>query len=143
MQCSPPLESFKIKILVYLINEFIEIKDTTYYNIIYGDDYYIFGNNKEELSKKGKYHLSKRDKMYNNVGSIFSILVAFGSNKNNFVEGIITVCTHGKYFTENLEISNAENVLRNLIIDEIFPYYQKLLETELGLMYIRHIEKIN
>lgn len=123
------------------INDFVEKEDTTYYSIIYNDERYVFGNNKEELAQEGKYHLSKRDKMYNNVGSIFSILVAFGNNKDNFVEGIITVSTHGKYFIENIEIPNAEIILRNMIIDEIFPYYQKLLETELGLMYIRHINK--
>ena len=79
--------------------------------------------------------------MYNNVGSVFSIKVAFGNNATTFIEGIITVTTHGKYFTENMEIDNSSNLLRNMIIDEIFPYYRKLIEAELGLMYIRHIHK--
>lgn len=125
----------------YPINEFVKKTDTTYYNIIHGKNYYIFGDNKQELAKQNMYHLSTRDKIYNNIGSIFGILLAFGNNNDNFIEGIITVSTHGKYFTENLDFPDASNVLRNMIIDEVFPYYQKLIETELGLMYIRHINK--
>lgn len=123
------------------LNEFVKKHDTTFYHIINDNIHYIFGNNKEELAQQGYYHLGGRDEMYNNVGSVFSIKLAFGNNINNFVEGIITVTTHGKYFTENMEIDNSSNILRNMIIDEIFPYYRKLIETELGMMYIRHINK--
>lgn len=80
--------------------------------------------------------------MYNNIGSIFSIKVAFGNNATTFVEGIITVSTHSKYFTEHMDIDNAVNILKKMIIDEIFPYYKNLIETELGFLYIRHINKI-
>lgn len=123
------------------LNELIENSNTSFFHIINDNIYYIFSNSKEELSRQGKYYLSKRDQMYNNVGSIFSIKVAFGNNSTAFVEGIFTLTTHGKYFTENMSINNAPNVLRNMIIDEIFPYYKKLIESELGLMYIRHIHK--
>lgn len=123
------------------LNEFVKRQDTTFYHIINDNIHYIFGNNKEELAKQGYYHLGGRDEMYNNVGSIFSIKLAYGNNSTTFVEGIITVTTHGKYFTEHMEIDDASNVLRNMIIDEIFPYYRKLIETELGLLYIRHISK--
>ncbi len=123
------------------LNDLIKKENTTFYQIINGNTHYIFGNNKKELSNEGKYYLSKRDQMYNNIGSIFSIKVAFGNNTTSFVEGIITVTTHGKYFTEHMNIDNASNILRNMIIDEIFPYYKKLIETEMGLMYIRHINK--
>lgn len=123
------------------LNEFVNKEDTTFYHIINDNIHYIFGNNKEELARQNYYHLGGRDEMYNNVGSVFSIKVAFGNNINTFVEGIITVTTHGKYFTENMKIDNSSNILRNMIIDEIFPYYRKLIETELGMMYIRHINK--
>lgn len=123
------------------LNDFVKKEDTTFYHIINDNIHYIFGNSKEELAKKGYYHLGGRDEMYNNVGSIFSIKLAFGNNATTFVEGIITVTTHGKYFTECIDIDNASNVLRNMIIDEIFPYYRKLIETELGLLYIRHTNK--
>lgn len=123
------------------LNNFVKKEDTTYYHIINDNIHYIFGDSKEELAKHGYYHLSGRDEMYNNVGSVFSIKLAFGNNATTFVEGIITITTHGKFFTENMDIDNASNVLRNMIIDDIFPYYRKLIETELGLLYIRHINK--
>jgi hypothetical protein len=123
------------------LNEFVNKQDTTYYHIINDNVHYIFGNSKEKLAQNGYYHLGGRDKMYNNIGSVFSIKLAFGNNSTTFVEGIITVTTHGKYFTEHMDIENASDVLRNMIIDEIFPYYRKLIETELGLLYIRHTSK--
>lgn len=125
------------------LNDLIKKENTTFYQIINGNTYYIYGNNKKELAEEGKYYLSKRDQMYDNVGSVFSIKLAFGDNSTSFVEGIITVTTHGKYFTENISIENSSNVLQKMIIDEIFPYYKKLIETEMGLMYIRHINKNN
>lgn len=123
------------------LNDFVKKEDTTFYHIINDNIHYIFGNSKEELAQQGYYHLGGRDEMYNNVGSVFSIKLAFGNNADTFIEGIITVTTHGKYFSEYMDIDNASNVLRNMIIDEIFPYYRKLIETELGLLYIRHINK--
>lgn len=120
------------------MNDFVQKKGTTYYPIINENTHYIFGNSKEELAKQNCYYIGGKDKMYNNVGSIFSIKVAFGNNVTTFIEGIITITTHGKYFTEYLDINDASNVLRDMIINEIFPYYRKLIETELGLLYIRH-----
>jgi hypothetical protein len=125
------------------LNDLIKKETTTFYQIINGNTHYIFGNSKKELADQGQYYLSKRDQMYNNVGSIFSIKLAFGNNAKTFVEGIVTVTTHGKYFTQYLDIDNSSQVLRNMIIDEIFPYYKKLIESEMGLMYIRHINKHN
>lgn len=120
------------------INEFVKKRTTTYYNIINGGCRYIFGDSKESLAKSNKYYLSSSDQMHNNVGSVFSILVAFGNNSSDFVEGILTVTTHGCCFSDNLEIDHAADFLERVILDNIFPYYQKLIETELGLMYIRH-----
>lgn len=125
------------------LNDLIKKENTTFYQIINGNTYYIFGNSKKKLADEGKYYLSKRDQMYNNIGSVFSIKLAFGDNSISFVEGIITVTSHGKYFTEHIGIDNASDVLQKMIIDEIFPYYKKLIETEMGLMYIRHINRNN
>lgn len=125
------------------LNDLIKKENTTFYQIINGNTYYIFGNSKKKLADEGKYYLSKRDQMYNNIGSVFSIKLAFGDNSISFVEGIITVTSHGKYFTEHIDVDNASDVLQKMIIDEIFPYYKKLIETEMGLMYIRHINRNN
>ena len=120
------------------INEFVKKRTTTYDNIINGGCHYIFGDSKEKLSKSKKYYLSSNDQMHDNVGSVFSILVAFGNNSSDFVEGILTITTHGCCFSDNLKIDQAAEFLERVILDNIFPYYQKLIETELGLMYIRH-----
>lgn len=112
-----------------------------FHQIIDGNTYYIFGNSKKDLANKGIYHLSNRDEMYNDIGSVFSIKVAFGDNFSSFVEGIITVTSYGKSFTEYLDIDDAPAALQKMIIDEIFPYYKKMIEAEMGLMYIRHINR--
>lgn len=120
----------------FFLDDFVKNEETVFYHIINDNIHYIFGNDKKELADEKMYHLGGRDEMYNNVRSIFSIKVVFGSNTTNFVEGIITVASYGKYFTEDKDKSD---ILRNMIIDEIFLYYRKLLETELGLLYVRHI----
>lgn len=106
--------------------------------ICHSDRYHSFGDSKEKLAKMGLYHLSTRDEMYNDVGSVFSAKVAFGNNYSDFVEGVITVTTYGKCFSDNVKIDNSEEFLRKMLIDEIFPYYRMLIETELGLLYYRH-----
>ena len=90
-----------------------------FHQIIDGNTYYIFGNSKKDLANKGIYHLSNRDEMYNDIGSVFSIKVAFGDNFSSFVEGIITVTSYGKSFTEYLDIDDAPAALQKMIIDEI------------------------
>lgn len=122
----------------FSLDDFVKNRDTVFYHIINNNTYYVFGNDKKELANKNMYHLGGRDKMYNKVGSIFGIKIGFGNNSANFVEGIITVSSYGKLFADE---KDDPDMLRNMIIDEIFPYYRKLLETELGLLYIRHINK--
>ncbi len=122
----------------FSLNEFVNKEDTTFYHIINDKINYIFGNNKEELAKEGYYHLGARDKMYNNLGSVFSIKLAFGNNIETFVQGIITVTTHGKQFVDENSNDITADMLRNMIIDEVFPYYRKLIENEMGILYIRH-----
>ena len=79
--------------------------------------------------------------MYNDKGSAFSIKIAFGNNTSPLVEGILTVSTYGKYFTEEMDLHDADNVFQRMLLDEIFPYYKKLLETEFGMLYLRHTYK--
>ena len=129
-----PIKNFEL-------NQFIHIEDTMFYNIIDKDKHYIFGNDKIELSIKKEYHLGTRDAMHDNIGSAFAIKLAFGENSNTLVEGIISVTTHGMRFDKNMIIDNAPNILKNMIINEIFPYYRYIFEIELGLLYLRHINK--
>ena len=97
----------------------------------------VFCNNKIELALTGHYQMSSRDKDHNQNGSVFAVKVAFGNNAHNFVEGILLISTYGKKFVEagsNFDVDELKNVL----LEELYPYYQRLLETELGMLYLRH-----
>ena len=125
------------------LNKFVEKTDTSYYQIISDKTDFVYVPKKEKLSsdEDNKYHLGKRDGMYNNIGSAFSIKVAFGNNNSPLVEGILTVSTYGKHFTDNIDIEKADDVFKRMIIDEIFPYYKRLIELEFGMLYLRHVRR--
>ena len=38
-------------------------------------------------------------------------------------------------------MEKADDVFKRMIIDEIFPYYKKLIELEFGMLYLRHMER--
>ena len=125
------------------LNKFIKVTDTSYYQITSHrtDFVYVAKKDKMRLDSENTYYLGNRDRMYNNVGSAFSIKVAFGDNKSPLVEGILTVSTYGKHFTDNMDMEKADDVFKRMIIDEIFPYYKKLIELEFGMLYLRHMER--
>lgn len=127
------------------LNQFVKEKDTSYYSIIENKTNFVYVARKDnQISGNNNcYHLGNRDKMYNNVGSAFSIKIAFGNNKSPLVEGIITVTTYGKYFTEKMDMENKDEVFKRIVVDEIFPYYKKMLELEFGMMYLRHVTRKN
>ena len=120
------------------LNEFIAIKDTVYNFLINGTETVVFCNDKLELEKEKHYFMSVRDRRHNNIGSIFAIKVMFSNNAQSFAEGILFISTYGKRFVEDNDHEKIDQ-LRRLFIDDLFPYYQRLLETELGMLYLKHI----
>lgn len=127
------------------LNEFVKKTDTSYYQIINNDTDFVYVPRKDKIqvndNKERKYHLGNRDRMYNNVGSAFSVKIAFGNNNSPLVEGILTVSTYGKCFTDNMDIEKADDIFERMVIDEIFPYYKKLLELEFGMLFLRHTKR--
>lgn len=127
------------------LNEFVKKTDTSYYQIINNDTDFVYVPRKDRIqvndNKERKYHLGNRDRMYNNVGSAFSVKIAFGNNNSPLVEGILTVSTYGKCFTDNMDIEKADDIFERMVIDEIFPYYKKLLELEFGMLFLRHSKR--
>lgn len=122
------------------LDKFIE-RDCSLYNYLVngkeGKVNSVFSNSKKDLAYDGHYYMSPRDEDHNKIGSVFAIKVLFGNNAENFVEGILLVSSYGKQFVEK-DSEYTENGLKNLIFEELYPYYQRLLETELGVLYLRH-----
>lgn len=122
------------------LNKFVKIENSVYYFLINGANTVVFCNDKSELEKDKHYYMSVRDKRHNNIGSIFAIKVMFSNNAKSFTEGILVISTYGKQFAENSDCERI-NQLRCLFIDDLFPCYQRLLETELGMLYLKHTSK--
>lgn len=120
------------------LNDFIKIEDTVYHFLINGTETVVFCNDKLDLEKDGHYYMSVRDKRHNKIGSIFAIKIMFSNNAQSFTEGVLVISTYGKRFVEDNDHEKS-NQLRRLFIDDLFPYYQRLLETELGMLYLKHI----
>lgn len=122
------------------LDRFVERENSLYNYLINGNGGKInslFHNDKRDLARDGHYYMSPRDKDHNKIGSVFAIKVMFGNNAENFVEGILLVSSYGRKFVEN-NSEYTENGLRNLLFEELYPYYQRLIETELGILYLRH-----
>lgn len=122
------------------LNEFVEKEDTVYCTLINNKDTVVFYNDKEKMADEGRYYMSARDKRHNKKGSIFGVQLMFSNNAASFVEAILIISTYGERFISD---NNTEEVneLKRLIIDDLFPSYQRLLETELGMLYLRHVCK--
>lgn len=122
------------------LNDFVQKKDTVYYTLINDKDTVVFYNDKEEMAENKKYYMSARDERHNRRGSIFGVQLMFSNNAASFAEGILIISTYGQRFISD---NNSEEVnqLKRLIIDDLFPNYQRLLETELGILYLRHLHK--
>ena len=63
----------------------------------------------------------------------------FSNNAESVVEGIMVISTYGKKFVEDNDNVKI-NQLQRLIIDDLLPNYQRMLETEMGVLYLRHLK---
>lgn len=127
--------------MVTPLDDFVKISTTVFYQLINPDingklKTVIFYNDKEKMAKDGLYYLGTRDNRHNNVGSILGIKSAFSSNDKIFIEGILVVSTYGKRFIEDTDKLKV-NDFQRLIIDDLFPCYQRMIETELGILYYK------
>lgn len=131
------------------LEDYVEKKETVFYLLINGKTdgndmvryVSVFKNDKKQLEKAGHYYMSTRDKQHKEIGSIFSAKIVFGNNAHSFVESILTVASYGKCFVEP-SFSNVDGInvkeLENIIIENVLPYYHRLIESELGMLYLRH-----
>lgn len=49
--------------------------------------------------------------------------------------------SYGKRFVESGSEYDIDE-LKNILLEELYPYYQRLLETELGMLYLRHEKRV-
>lgn len=115
------------------LNEFVERNYKTVFYQLSGK-HFIFYNDKKKAAEKNLYHMGRRDEVYENEGSIVGIKITMSDFGNRLVECRLTIATHGVKFTDNINLSPDE--LEILLLHEIFPYYQKLIETELAELYL-------
>lgn len=118
------------------LNEFITRPDTVYYQLIHGGEPYIYIENKATAEK---YYQSSRDRNFNGVGSILGSKINFSNNGTVFVEGILTISSYGKLFasSESYNSLSGERFM-NVALYNVLPFFQQLIQAELGAMYLRH-----
>lgn len=126
------------------LNDFVNYEHTVYYQLINSKKKYIYIDDKKIGVDLNQYHMGNRDKSFNGIGSIFSTKINFSNNGKVFVHGILTISSYGEKFTSNIQKESlVGNDFKNLFIYRVLPYYEKLIQTELGYMYFRHISKNN
>lgn len=121
------------------LNLFVEQENTVYHTLIKGSETVAFYNNKQSMAEVGRYYMSARDERHSRIGSIFGVQLMFSNNAESFVEGVMVVSTYGKKFVPSNDI-NKINQLKRLVIDDLLPSYQRMLETEMGMLYLRHLD---
>ncbi|MBR1751449.1 MAG: hypothetical protein IJ740_11335 [Ruminococcus sp.] len=122
------------------LNEFVEKSDSLYNYLINNRNVNsVFSNDKKDLKSRYHYYMSPRDKDHNEIGSVFSVKIDFNNNAQDFVEGILLISTYGKKFVDNNSRNMTVKDFKNIVYEELFPYYRRLIESELGMLYLKHI----
>lgn len=97
----------------------------------------VYDNDKQRMERNSIYHMSARDRRHNMIGSVVCARVDFCSHAEKLVRGILTVSSYGHQFVESVSEEDDER-MKHIITNEILPYYQQLLEYELGVLYFQH-----
>lgn len=122
--------------LIELINK----KESYYYYLMQNDIAASFENDKSKLMPK-HYWPEERDTRHNIYGSISAHKMSFRNNNSTFCTGYLTISTYGKQFYSKLDRNNifdSENELEQVLFDYVIPPFRKIIETELGFLYLRH-----
>lgn len=118
------------------LNKFVEQQDTVYFQLINSDIPSVYIENKVDAKN---YYYSNRDRNFDRIGSILGTKVNFSNNGTVFVEGILTISSYGKLFAppESYRSLSGKR-FRNVALYHILPFFQQLIQAELGAMYLRH-----
>ena len=125
------------------LKELVNRKDSYYHYLVANDKTASFENDKVKLINQQRYYVSEKDGRHKKYGSISAHKMSFKHNNYTFCTGYLIISTYGKkfydYYDENEFRSEAE--FEEILFEQIIPSFRKLIETELGLLYLRHNER--
>lgn len=123
----------------YDLNELIRRPDSYYHYLISNNTATSFDNDKAKLIPK-HYMVGEKDTRHNTYGSISAHKMSFRNNNSTFCTGYLTISTYGKKFYSDFEYNNFKslNEFEQILFDLVIPPFRKIIETELGFLYMRH-----
>lgn len=122
--------------LIELINK----PDSYYHYLISNDISTSFDNDKSILIPEKHYWAEERDKRHKEYGSISAHKMSFRNNNATFCTSYLTISTYGKKFYSgiNNDAFSSEKEFEQILFDLVIPPFRKIIETELGFLYMRH-----
>lgn len=125
------------------LNELVKRKDSYYHYLIANDKTTSFENDKAKLINRQNYYVGEKDRRHKNYGSISAHKMSFRNNNNTFSTSYLIISTYGKKFYDTTTDSEfeSESEFEEVLFEQVIPPFRKIIETELGLMYMRHIER--
>lgn len=121
------------------LNELIRKSDSYYHYLVSNNIAASFENDKSNLIPK-HYWVGEKDTRHNTYGSISAHKMSFRNNNSTFCSGYLTISTYGKKFYSTLNNDNfkSANEFEQILFDLVIPPFRKIIETELGFLYMRH-----
>lgn len=125
------------------LNALISKEDSYYHYLIANDKTTSFENDKANLINQQRYYVGEKDKRHRNYGSISAHKMSFKNNNYTFCTSYLIISTYGKKFCDANDGSEfiSESEFEEVLFEQVIPPFRKIIETELGLMYMRHIER--
>lgn len=125
------------------LNEMINRNDSYYHYLIANDMVTSFENDKSRLIERQKYYVGEKDNRHNTYGSISAHKMSFRNNNYTFCTSYLIISTYGKKFYTPYDENEfcSEEEFQEVLFEQIIPHFRKVIETELGLMYMRHKER--
>ena len=125
------------------LKELIARKDSYYHYLVANDKTTSFENDKAKLINQQCYYVGEKDRRHKEYGSISAHTMSFRNNNCTFCTSYLIISTYGKKFYDynGQNEFKSETEFSDILFEQIIPPFRKLIETELGLLYLRHNER--
>ncbi len=122
------------------LTELINKPDSYYHYLISNDISTSFDNDKGKLIPERHYWAEERDKRHKEYGSISAHKMSFRNNNSTFCTSYLIISTYGKKFYSEIDndVFSSEKEFEQILFDLVIPPFRKIIETELGFLYMRH-----